>query len=177
MIRDDDESKRDGPQEITSNDEDYQWMAPIKLIPGIWERAYFIRRSKNEGDELVCIKYDEIREDVDCASLYKQKDKILVVQLNHERHPTRNENKIYLQGGQFLIIDQSYTLRVLEYENKRRQTADPSLMVVSSISLVDFSIKRLMRALDLMPWSSCVITSNSLISGRVQLVNKIDETH
>jgi hypothetical protein len=47
------------------------------LIVGQSDRVYMIRRSHRDGDELVCIKFDEITNMITQKVDYKQKDTIL----------------------------------------------------------------------------------------------------
>lgn len=52
------------PERLCGEEEDFRVMAPLLLVSGIWERCYYVRRSNNEGDELMCIKYDDLKEKI-----------------------------------------------------------------------------------------------------------------
>lgn len=37
--------------------------------------------------------------------MYKQKEKILQLQINHDAHPKKINSNLFLNGGQILILD------------------------------------------------------------------------
>lgn len=56
LIKDDDKGE---PFNMTETESEFYEMAPMNLMSGIWERCYYVRRSVSEGDELMCIKYND----------------------------------------------------------------------------------------------------------------------
>lgn len=65
------DDQENGPEVLAKHEEDHNQIAPITLISGILERSYFVRRSKNEGDEIMIVKYCEIMEKISSQGLYK----------------------------------------------------------------------------------------------------------
>ena len=61
-----------------------------------------------------------------------------------------------------MLLDTSYKLRILMYENRKKQTSEVSLVEYKSINLADLSLKRLIRSLELIPWQKIVLSEKAI---------------
>ena len=74
-------------------------MAQLRMFPGIWERCFFVRRGDSQGEELMCVKYNEFHEKITSDCLWKQKDKILQININHHRNQGSSNMTLFEVGG------------------------------------------------------------------------------
>ena len=65
---------------------------------------------------------------------------------------------------ELLVLDSACKLRVLIYEDERKQTGDISLIEIKIYNLGDYSIKRVIRGLIKVPWAQCVLSRRVIIS-------------
>jgi D-ribose pyranose/furanose isomerase RbsD len=65
---------------------------------------------------------------------------------------------MFMQQGKIWLIDKSYNLRLLAYENEKKHFAEPKLVEKSIWKLTEHNIKRVIRALDCVPWSTCILS-------------------
>ena len=63
-------------------------MSPILMVIGLSNRCYYVRRSEREGDEIICIFYDNTNDEIAQRVRYAQKDRIFAISVNHKRQPT-----------------------------------------------------------------------------------------
>jgi len=90
-------------------------------------------------------------------SVYKQRDQILITKKHY--YDDVKEKK-----PELLVLDSAYKLRVLIYEDERKQTGDISLIEIRTYNLTDHNIKRVIRGLMKVPWAQCLLSRRVIVS-------------
>jgi len=74
-------------------------------------------------------------------------------------------------SASFFLLDSSYKLKVLKYENSKKHTSVVSLINTSTVDLADFKIKRLFRSLEYIPWQKLVVSKTAILCCRLHVNN------
>lgn len=123
------------------------------------------------GDEIICLYFDDFEFEIKSRSIYKQKDMILQLNLDSEELLSK-EHINMTDARKIILLDSAYKLKVLMYENRKKQTSHVNLIEVKTIDLTNQPIKRLMRSLQLIPWQEIVISEHAIYCNRLHNLDK-----